>query len=63
MRAQARASIEAAKKAALAEIYTETATLATAVATKILQREFNPQDQGRLIEESVQQMTRDFVKA
>lgn len=63
LRDQARASIEAAKKAALTEIYGETASLATAVATKILQREFNAQDQGRMIEESVQQFTRDFAKA
>lgn len=63
MRDQARQSIEAAKKAALADVYAEAANLATAVASKILQREVSAGDQGRLIEESVQQYTRDFAKA
>ena len=39
------------------------ATLATAVAGKILKREFNASDQGRLIEESVQQFTREYARA
>lgn len=63
MREQARMSIESAKKAALAEVYAEAANLATAVAGKILKREFNPGDQGRLVEESLQQYTREYAKA
>ncbi|HBS29834.1 MAG TPA: ATP synthase F0 subunit B, partial [Phycisphaerales bacterium] len=63
LRDQARQSIESAKKAALAEVYAEAATLATAVAGKILKREFNASDQGRLIEESVQQFTREYARA
>lgn len=63
MREQARASIDAAKKAALAEVYAEAATLATAVATKILQREVNVEDQRRLVEESVNQFGREFAGA
>lgn len=55
MRDEAKATIEAAKRAALTEIYAETATLATAVAAKILQREVNTDDQRRLVEESVGQ--------
>lgn len=63
LREQARRSIEAAKKAALAEVYAEAANLATTVAGKILQREFNAGDQGRLVEESLQQYTREYAKA
>lgn len=61
MREQARANIEAAKKAAIADIYEQTATLATTVASKILQREVNEHDQRRLVEESVQQFTREYA--
>ena len=55
MRDEAKATIEAAKRAALTEIYAETASLATAVAAKILNREINTDDQRRLVEESVGQ--------
>lgn len=55
MREEAKATIEAAKRSAINEIYAETATLATSVAAKILQREVNPDDQRRLVEESVGQ--------
>jgi F-type H+-transporting ATPase subunit b len=45
--------IEAAKKAALAEIYAQSAQLATGVAGRILQREVNPGDQQRFVEEAL----------
>lgn len=53
MREQALASIEAAKKAAVQDIYNEAAGMATAAAGKILERELNPADQARLIENSL----------
>ena len=52
-------SIEAAKRAALSEIYSEAASLATAVAAKILEREVNEQDQQRLVNETVERFTRN----
>lgn len=45
--------IEQSQREALEEIRAEAATLATAVAEKILRREVNRQDQRRLIEESL----------
>ncbi len=54
---QAREEIENAKKAALNEIYTQVASLSTAVAAKILEREINPADQARLVESSLSQLT------
>ncbi len=53
MREQALSSIEAAKKAAVQDIYNEAAGMATAAASKILERELNPADQARLIENSL----------
>ncbi len=53
MREQALASIEAAKKAAVQDIYNEAAGMATAAASKILERELNPADQSRLIENTL----------
>lgn len=62
LRDQARANIEAAKRAAINEIYAETASLATAVAGKILQREVTVNDQQRLIEESVGRLEREYAR-
>lgn len=62
MRDQARANIEAAKKAAINEIYAQTAVLATNVAGKILRREVNPGDQQRLVEESVGQLSNEYSR-
>lgn len=56
MRERARRDIEAAKRAALAEIYNEGATFAAAMASKILQREVTPRDQQRLVEESLAEL-------
>ena len=53
MRDRARRDIDAAKRAAIAEIYDQAATAATAIAGKNLQPELNPRDQQRLIEETV----------
>ncbi|MDX2116162.1 MAG: F0F1 ATP synthase subunit B [Planctomycetota bacterium] len=62
LREQARLSIDAAKRAAISDIYSHAATLATNVASKILQREVNPDDQRRLVEESVGQMDRQYAR-
>ena len=62
MRDQAKAQIEAAKRSAVNEIYSQAATLATAVASKILQREVNPDDQRRLVDESMGQINSDFAR-
>ena len=56
MRDRARRDIETAKRAAIAEIYDHAASAATAIAGKILQREVNPRDQQRLIDETVGQL-------
>lgn len=56
MKERARRDIESAKRAALSEIYNETANLATSVAAKILQREVTPRDQQRLVDESLAQL-------
>lgn len=63
MRDDARRNIENAKRAALNEIYSEAANIATAVAQKILEREVNEDDQRRLVEEAVGEFTDDFAKA
>ncbi|HLO39843.1 MAG TPA: F0F1 ATP synthase subunit B [Phycisphaerales bacterium] len=53
LRERAMKDIETARRAALAEIYSETANLATAVASKILRKEIRADDQRNLVEESV----------
>ncbi len=53
MRERAKRDIDSAKRAALAEIYAEASTLAASIAGKILQKEIRPQDQQRLVEESL----------
>lgn len=56
MREKARKDIESAKASALSEIYAESATLATSIAGKILQREVAAQDQHRLVEQSLSEL-------
>ncbi|MEN0019739.1 MAG: F0F1 ATP synthase subunit B [Planctomycetota bacterium] len=56
MRQKAQADIEAAKKAAVNEIYAQAANLASLAAGKILQREITPSDQQRLIDESLAEL-------
>ena len=58
MRDSAMASIDAAKRAALNEVYSETATIATAVASKILEREVNEADQKRLVEDTLGELVK-----
>lgn len=56
MRERAKRDIEAAKRSALNEIYTESVALATTMASKILQREINVGDQSKLVEESLAEL-------
>lgn len=57
MRERAKRDIDSAKRAALSEIYNQSATIATAIAAKILQREVNARDQERLVAESLNELT------
>ena len=56
LRDRARQDIEAAKRAAVNEIYAESVALASNIAGKILQREVSAGDQQRLVEESLAEM-------
>lgn len=56
MREQAKRDIEAAKRAAVSELYQQSAMLATELAGKILKRNINANDQKALIEESLGQL-------
>ena len=56
MRDRAMKDIDAAKRAAIAEVYADATNLSTILAAKILRREINPQDQQRLVEESLSQL-------
>ena len=52
----AAADIESARKAAVAELQAQSAALAVEVASKILRREVNDQDNARLVQESLQEL-------
>ena len=56
LREQAGHEIRAAKESAITELHAETAMLATAIATRILQREINVEDQQSLIDDSLQEL-------
>lgn len=56
MRDKARRDIETARRAALNEIYAESANLATQIAGKILSREVSAQDNQHLVDESLVQL-------
>jgi len=56
MRERAMRDIEAAKRSALNEIYAETASLATSVASKILKREIGDKDHRDLVEQSLAEL-------
>lgn len=56
MRDRAKRDIEAAKRAAINEIYAQSVAIATTMAGKILQREISPADQQRLLEDSLAEM-------
>ncbi len=57
MRGRATREIETAKQAALSEIHAEAATLATSIASRILQREISVDDQRRLVDESLERLS------
>lgn len=54
---RATAEIDGAKRAAVSEIHARAADLATAIASKILQRQINDADQQRLVEESLKELS------
>ncbi|MHC4975260.1 MAG: F0F1 ATP synthase subunit B [Planctomycetota bacterium] len=56
MRDSAKRDIEHAKKQAVSEIYDHMSSLATDVASKILDKELNVADQQKLVEESLKQL-------
>ena len=53
---RANADIEAARKAAVADLQAQSAVLATEIAGKILRRQVNDQDNARLVQESLQEL-------
>jgi F-type H+-transporting ATPase subunit b len=57
MKQRATKEIESARQTAVAELHAQASALATQVAGKILQREINADDQRRLVEESLQELT------
>lgn len=56
MREKAKRDIDQAKRAAVAEIHQHATDLAMNIAAKILQREIGPQDQRRLVTESLEEL-------
>lgn len=56
LRDRARKDIEAAKRAAVAEIYAEASNLATLIASKVLKRNVSGGDTQALVDESVKQL-------
>ena len=63
MRDSARQSIEAARRAAVADLYRESAQLAVKIAEKILEREVNADDHARLIDETLTEVTSEYAGA
>jgi len=53
---RARREIELAKNSAIKDLYATSSELATDIAAKILQREFNPQDHDKLISDSIKEL-------
>jgi F-type H+-transporting ATPase subunit b len=53
---RANADIEAARKAAVAELQAQSAALATEIASRILRRQVNDQDNQRLVQESLKEL-------
>lgn len=56
MRSRAQSEITAAKEQAIAELTEQAATLSTQVAARILRREIRPEDQRRLIDDSLTEL-------
>lgn len=63
LRDGARRNIEAAKRAAIAELGQHATNLAIAAAEKILQRELNDRDQARLVEETLAEISTEYAGA
>ena len=63
MRDSAKRNIEAAKRAAIADLYRESAQLAVKIAEKILEREVNAADHSRLIDETLAEVTSEYAGA
>lgn len=63
MRDSARKNIEAAKRAAIADLYRESAQIAVKIAEKILEREVNAADHARLIDETLAEVTSEYAGA
>lgn len=57
LRQRATREIQTAKENAISELHAEAATLATAIASRILQREISADDQRRLVDESLDRLT------
>ncbi len=57
MKQRATREILAAKQTAIAEIHNEASSLAATIASKILQREISVDDQDRLVEESLKELS------
>jgi len=57
MRARAQREIQSAKESAIGELHAEAANLAASIASKILQREITVEDQQRLVDESLSQLS------
>ena len=58
MKQRAGHEIDAAKHAAVAQLHNEAATLAAAMASKILKRQINAADQQDLVEETLRELGR-----
>ena len=58
MKARALADIQSAREAAVKEINDHAVSLATTMASKILRREVGAGDQGRLVSESLAELSR-----
>jgi F-type H+-transporting ATPase subunit b len=58
MKERATRDIQSAKQSAISELHAEAATLASAIAAKILQREISVEDQQRLVDESLRELGR-----
>jgi F-type H+-transporting ATPase subunit b len=56
MKDRARRDIEAAKRAAVGEMYAVLAGAATTIAARVLEREITPRDQQRLVDESLAEL-------
>lgn len=61
MKERAQAEIASAKDAALSEVYAQTAELSTQIASRILKREINAQDQQQLVSDSLAELTKSGV--